>query len=139
MENQIFEFISNHLMLFAGWLIAGSLLLINIKKNALNSVSSQQLVNLVNKQQAVVIDIRAHKDFANGHITSAQNILPSELTQKGKDLEKWKNNPIVVVCNTGIQANNSCNTLKNLGFEQIFKLQGGMQSWMADNMPVTKN
>jgi len=139
MENQIFEFISNHIYLFGGWLIAGILLLLSLKKNALSAITSQQLVNFVNREEALVIDIRAHQDFAKGHITASQNITPSNLAKQTNELEKWKNKPIIVVCNTGVQANASCNQLKTLGFAQIYKLQGGIQSWKADNMPVIKS
>ncbi len=139
METQILDFITNHILLTAAWFLSGILLLVSIKKGAIASVSSQQMVNLVNRQDALVLDIRSSDEFSRGHITGAKNIQLSKLNNQLTVLEKWKNKPIIVVCNAGIQANGASATLKKQGFTQVYKLQGGMQSWLADSLPVTKS
>ncbi len=139
METQIIDFVTHHILLTAGWLISGALLLLSIKKAAVAAVSSQQLVNMVNRQHALILDIRSTDEFSKGHITAAKNIQLSQLNEHVNELEKWKNQPIIIVCNAGIQANSASTLLKKQGFEQVFKLRGGMQSWLGDSLPVTKN
>ncbi len=99
MENQIFEFLSNHPLLSSGWLAAGLLLLWNVKKGATAAVSSQQLVNLINREQALVLDIRNSGEFGKSHIAGSKNIQLTKLPKQLNTLENWKTKPIVVVCN----------------------------------------
>ncbi len=138
MENQLFDFIGNHVLLTSVWFAIGLLLLVSIKKGATAAVSSQQLVNLINRQEALVVDIRNHNEFSKSHIAGSKNIQLSKLAKQVTTLENWKSKPIIVVCNSGVQANGACSQLKKNGFEQVFKLKGGIQSWLADSLPLTK-
>jgi len=138
MENQIFEFVGNHIVLATAWFVIGTLLIISINKGAASSVSSQQLVNFINREEALVIDIRGSADFKNNHIAGSKNIQLTQLSDQMSKLEKWKNKPIVVVCNAGVQASGACSQLKKSGFEQVYKLKGGIQTWLADSLPLTK-
>ena len=139
MENQIIEFLGNHLMLTGIWITLGLLLLVSIKKGSASTVSSQQLVNLINREQALVLDIRSHNEFNKGHIADSKNIQMTKLSKQLGALEKWKTEPLVVVCNSGVQANAACSLLKKNNFTQVFKLQGGIQSWLGDSLPLTKS
>jgi len=138
MENQLFEFVGNHLLLTAVWFAIGILLLISINKGAAAAVSSQQLVNMINREEALVIDIRKSAEFKNNHIAGSRSIETTQLDSQMSKLEKWKNKPIVVVCNAGVQASAACTQLKKNGFEQVYKLKGGIQTWLADSLPLTK-
>jgi len=138
MENQIIEFVGNHLLLAIVWLVSGSLLLANILRGGAPGVGSQQLVNMVNRHNGVVVDIRSHAEFEKGHITAALNIPAGKLVERIAELENHKDAPIIVVCNAGVQAGAAAQQVKKAGFEQVFKLSGGMQSWRTDNLPVTK-
>ena len=139
MLNQVIEFITHHWIMVSLWLIAGSLLFASISKQGSPSISAQQLITLFNKDHALIIDIRTKAEFNKGHITDALNIPLEQLNKSLHELEKSKNNPIIVVCNAGIQASGASNILKKEGFERVFKLQGGMQSWLADHLPVVQN
>ncbi len=136
--NQIIEFATNHWLMMLLWLITGSLLLMSISKQVTPSVTTQQLINLFNRKNGLIIDIRAKTDFSKGHIAGAINFSLEDLNNPPKKLENSKNNPIIVVCNAGVQATGACTTLKKQGFEQVFKLQGGIQSWLADHLPLTQ-
>jgi len=137
--NQIIEFASNHWVMATIWVITGSLLLMSISQQSTPSVSSQQLINLFNRQQGVIVDIRSKADFTKAHIAGAVNIPLETLEKSITNLEKDKSKPIIVVCNAGIQASGACTSLKKQGFEQVFKLQGGIQSWLADHLPLTQD
>lgn len=139
MLNQIIEFAILHWIMVSSWLIVGSLLFMSISKQGAPSISTQQLITLFNKKNAIIIDIRPKAEFSKGHITDARNIPLDQLNKSIIELEKSKNNPIIVVCNAGIQASGACTLLKKRGFEQVFKLQGGMQSWLADHLPVLQS
>jgi rhodanese-related sulfurtransferase len=92
----------------------------------------------VNREDGVVLDIRTPAEFGKGHIVGAINLPMSQLEKAGKDLERYKERPIIVVCAQGVTATNACKTLKSQGFGKVFRLGSGMQGWQADNLPISK-
>jgi len=139
--NEYMLFAQNHLLLSSAWFMVAVFLgftQIRHMASAPKAVSSQTLTNLVNRDEGIIIDIRAQADFNKGHIYGARNIPLSKIKDNIKDLEKYKNTPIIMVCANGITVAAACNTLKKAGMEQVHKLAGGMSSWVSDNLPVVK-
>lgn len=102
------------------------------------SVTPSELVNMMNRSRAAIIDTRDKAQFEQGHILGATNILVSELDEKKKSLQKYKSRPIVVVCETGSSASKAGQWLLDQGFSDIHVLQGGMMAWRSENFPVSK-
>ncbi len=139
--NELIEFAQGHLLLSTAWLVVAVLLgfsQIKHMASAPKAVSPQTLTNLVNREKGVVIDIRAHADFNRGHIHGAINIPLSKVKDSIKDLEKYQNTPIIMVCANGISVAAACSTLSKAGMQKVYKLSGGMSSWVGDNLPVVK-
>jgi rhodanese-related sulfurtransferase len=137
MEN-LFEFVTNHPYLIAAWVMTLAVLLWNESRKSGKSVSPDEAVNLINKQDAVVVDIRSKKEWATGHITSAINLPIAELDTRISELNKYKAQPIIVVCNLGQTAGSASKKLTAAGFEQVIRLSGGMTEWKGQNLPVIK-
>lgn len=136
--NPILEFAQSHPILVVLWLTALVMLLASFGRAAAKSIAPQQLTDLVNREDAVVLDIRPQADFAKGHIVGAVSAPMAKLDSQLKDLERYKTRPVIVVCQSGMTATNAAKLLKKHGFEQLFLLNQGMQGWLADNLPVTK-
>lgn len=102
------------------------------------TVGAQELTTLVNREDGVVLDTRPAADFNKGHIVGAVNVPLSKLEAADKELERYKERPVIVVCAQGVTAVNACKLLKKKGFSKIFRLGTGMQGWVADNLPVSK-
>ncbi|MEE4243854.1 MAG: rhodanese-like domain-containing protein [Kangiellaceae bacterium] len=140
--DQFLEFISNHSLLSGAWIVVAMLLLIaqlQHIKSGIKALVPQEVTNLMNKHSALVVDIRPIADFNKGHIAGSKNIPQSKLKDSYQELEKYKTNPIIVVCNSGITAGPASSQLKKAGFEQVHKLAGGIQSWLGENLPVAKS
>ena len=139
--NEIMQFAQENLLLSSAWLTVAILLGVTqfrLMAVGAKSVSSQILTNLVNRERGVVVDIRPQADFNKGHIHGAINIPLSKVKDSTKELEKYKNTPIIMVCTNGISVSSACSTLQKAGMEQVYKLKGGMTSWVGDNLPVVK-
>jgi rhodanese-related sulfurtransferase len=139
--NEFIQFAQDHMALSSAWVVVAIILAITQFRqlaSAPKSVTTQMLTNMVNRENGVVIDIRPQTDFNKGHIHGAINIPLSKVKDSLTDLEKYKNTPIIMVCASGISVIGACNTLKKSGMEQVFKLKGGMNSWVGDNLPVVK-
>ncbi|MFW6092927.1 MAG: rhodanese-like domain-containing protein [Pseudomonadota bacterium] len=135
---QFFEFILNHPILVGAFVVLLVLFIRNETRRGGQSVSPQQLVDMVNREQAVVLDVRERKDFQAGHIVDAVNVPYSALESRLDEVKKYRDRPIVVVCGMGQQAGAAGTLLRKQGFEQVSRLTGGMAEWRNQNMPVVK-
>jgi len=107
--------------------------------SGIEQVAPAELTRLMNRENAIVIDVRSQEEFGEGHILNARNIPEPELQSRQKELEKHKSNPLVTCCTSGAVSPKSARTLKSLGYEKIFVLKGGIHAWTGANLPLTRN
>lgn len=112
--------------------------IINEGKQGGAAISPTNLVTLVNREGAVVVDVRDSKEFNSGHIAGAVNIPAAKIDAQIGDLEPYKANHVILVCKMGQHAGSVGRKLKAQGFESVRRLSGGMAEWSASNLPVVK-
>ncbi|MBA6413901.1 rhodanese-like domain-containing protein [Parahaliea sp. F7430] len=134
----ILEFIAQQWILVAALITVVFLLIYHESRKAGPSVSPQQAINIVNNQQGVFLDLREAADFKQGHIVGALHIPTAKIDSRMSELEKYKSRPIVLVCKMGQQAGAVGKKLKANGFEQVYKMTGGMMEWGSLQLPTTK-
>ena len=133
---QFLEFIGNHWILSGVWLVLILAVVFQLKASASKSVGPQQAVMLINRSDAVVVDVRDKKEFDSGHIVDAINIPLAKFDQRMAELTKHKEKPVVVVCKMGQQSSDACKKLTTAGFAQVSKLGGGITEWKAQSLPL---
>jgi rhodanese-related sulfurtransferase len=133
----LIEFISNHFILCALFVALLTLLIMHELRRGGQSLSTRELTALVNGGNALVLDVRAKKDFDGGHIVDSLNIPYEKLASRLAELEKHRGKTIIVVDSIGQHAGTASLELKKAGFE-VAKLSGGITSWRGDNLPVVK-
>jgi rhodanese-related sulfurtransferase len=137
---QLLEFAGNHIELVA----ALAVILALLTKNMLDDMGGkgvlrpQQATELINREDAVVVDLRPMADFAKGHILNAINIPMTSLKTQMSQLEKYKKRPVILSCNSGAQSAAACRMLRSSGFEQVYNLKGGLLAWQNSNLPVSR-
>lgn len=136
--SQLFEFIGNHPILVSLFAVLLALFIRNETQRGGRGVSPQELVNLVNRQGAVVLDVRDSKEFAAGHIVDAVNVPHGALEGRLAELEKYKTKPVAIVCNMGQHAGAAGTMLRKSGFAEVSRLSGGMSEWRNQNLPVVR-
>jgi rhodanese-related sulfurtransferase len=135
---QFLAFIGNHPFLVGAFVLLLALFIRNETRRGGQSVSPQQLVDMVNRENAVVLDIRERKEYQSGHIVDALNIPYSALDGRLDELKKYRGRPIVVICKMGQTAGAAGTLLRKQGFENVSRLTGGMAEWRNQNLPVVK-
>ncbi len=134
-------FMQHHSALVAIFVIVLILLfvleLIKFKRGA-SRLTPGQATQLINHSNAVVVDVRNHEAFLSGHIVNAISLPLSELNNKIKKIEKFKAQPIIVICGTGIEAAKAANLLAQQGFSQAQVLSGGIRGWRDAELPLVK-
>jgi rhodanese-related sulfurtransferase len=133
-------FIQQHGMLSLAFAIVLFLLMIVefIRlKQATNHISVAQVTSLINHHNAVVVDIRNTESFAKGHIVDAISLPLQDLGDKYKKLDKFKSQPIVLVCAAGVDSARAATSLTKNGFNVLI-LKGGIKAWLTADMPIVK-
>jgi rhodanese-related sulfurtransferase len=138
---EVFSFLQHHLALLTAFIAILILLAIfeyiKSKKSAacLSPVVATQMIN---HQNAVVLDIRNREAYAAGHIVNAISIPITELETHYKKLEPSKKQPIIVLCGTGQESPRAAELLTKNGFN-TFILAGGIRGWKEAEMPLIKD
>ena len=136
------EFVSSNIWLVAAAVISGGYVVwpwISRGASGLREVGPMEAVQLMNRKDAVVVDVREQGEFSGGHISGAKHFPLASLEKRGGDLKKYSKKPIVVVCASGARSRAACSTLKKLGFEDVSLLTGGMGAWQQASLPVEKS
>lgn len=137
--DQYIEFISNHYLLALALAAVTFLLIQDFIESTFNkfaSISPMIAVTKMNSDDTKIIDVREPDEFIKGHIENAKNVPLGKLDDELASLEQFKTNTIIVVCQSGTRSVPACKTLSKNGFENIFNISGGMQSWEDNKMPV---
>lgn len=138
MFDQILEFSANHTLLVTALLISASLLIHNLLSGSKGNITPVVATELINHEDAVVVDVRPAADFSQGHIINSINIPATTLSGQINQLNKYKDRPIIVSCRSGAQSSAACKQLIKEGFENVHNLKGGILNWQSENLPVTK-
>lgn len=102
------------------------------------AVNPAQLTELINREDALVLDLRGQPDFEKGHIIGSRHLLPSQIEPEGKLLAKAKETPVVLVCAAGITASAAAEKLVKAGFKRVSVLDGGITGWQSAGLPLAK-
>ena len=135
---QLFEFIGNNYILAGIFAVLMGLFVRNELQRGGRAVTVQQLVDLINREGAVVLDVRDKNEFGEGHIVDALNIPHAAVASRIGELERHKVKPVVVACKMGQHAGAVGTVLRKAGFENVARLRGGITEWRSQNLPVVK-
>lgn len=142
---QFFVFLQKspmNMVLLATVLVSGGMLLwplIARLSRPGQDVGPIEAVQLINRRDAVVLDVRNAADYKSGHITNARHMPEGEIDSRMKELEKVKARPIIISCARGARSMSVANRLRKLGFAEVFSLRGGIAAWQQANMPLEKS
>lgn len=134
------EFLAKN-ALWAGLALGSAFMLLwpALKRGAGASVSANDAVLLINRSGAIVLDVRDGVAFAAGHIADAKHIPMAQLPDRLKELAKFKDKPVLVCCDSGIQSGKAAVVLAKHEFTQVRQLQGGIKGWQEAKLPLVKD
>ena len=135
---RVFEFAVNHYILvslFVAFLLA---ILVLESRRGGKKISAQGAVNLINRDEAVVVDIRDRKDFNEGRITGSINIPLNSFKSRASELKKFKDKQIIVADKMGQHSAMAVKQLNAEGYANVVRLNGGVADWKGSNLPLVK-
>jgi rhodanese-related sulfurtransferase len=133
------EFINQNILLISLVVVSGGALawqmLGGAKGNQLSPVLATQLIN---REDAQIIDVRDAAEFAAGHLPNAKNIPLDKLAERVAEIEDFKEKAIIVCCAAGMRSMKGCGELEKLGFSKVHSLAGGVDAWVGAGYPIKK-
>jgi len=136
------EFITNNALLIGLAVGSGLMLIWPMLRGGAGGAANlapAEAVILINRNNVLVLDVREDAEFASGHITDAKHIPLAKLAERIKELEKFKDKPILVNCQAGVRSLKACDILRKHEFTKLHNLQGGLNAWIAAKLPVVKD
>jgi rhodanese-related sulfurtransferase len=109
-----------------------------ITQRGIKEIDTRVAIQLINHQDALVLDVRDDSEYAAGHLPNSKHIPSEKIKERWVELQKFKEKPIVVIYRGGIRSNQASLTLKKSGFAQVFNLMGGIDTWKRANLPIVK-
>lgn len=140
--SQYLEFVTNHWDLFLALAIILAMLVSNTLGSRLRGYTQLEpsdAVRLYNHEDAVMLDVREDKEYADGHILDSRHIPLGQLRDKLDELANLREKSIIVACRSGHRSATACAKLRKEGFEKVFNLKGGVMAWQNAGLPLQKN
>ena len=127
-------------LLFAVALVSGAMLIWPYLRRTTGGpwVTPGQATHLINREDALVIDVREPNEYAAGHVLGAKNLPLARLVAGASEQLKRKERPIIVYCDGGERAAKAAAVLKRQGFTRVANLSGGLNGWQQAGLPVEK-
>ena len=135
------DFLGNHLYLTLGFI--GVLIALIVSEaqrftRGYKALTPAGLTQLVNRENALLIDVSSLQDFEKGHIPGAKHVAMSQLDPESKDLAKVKELPVAIYCRNGQVSGQAAQRLLKAGFTKVYWLDGGLAAWSEAHLPLAK-
>jgi rhodanese-related sulfurtransferase len=132
----LLDFIADNVILFITFIIL-ILLIAHLEINSLfgsiKKLTPDGLIQLLNGSKVLLIDLRSPEEFKGGHIINAKNMSLDDIESLKINTEQ----SIVTYGAKDSEAIKAAKTLIELGLEQAYYLEGGISSWVENNMPLS--
>lgn len=135
------EFISNHFILVSIFLLVLFLIISQEFQHftrKYKTIQPAELTRLVNRENALLIDVSSQAEFESGHIAGSKHVAMAQFDPENKELAKVRELPVIVVCRSGQRAAEACDRLTKAGFGKVYWLDGGISGWASADLPLMK-
>jgi len=134
-------FVQENWLLILVFVLSGAMLawqFVAPRFSAVKSVNTVQATQLINRQNALLLDVREPKEFEGGRLPAALHIPLSQLAGRAAELAKYATRPVIAYCESGRRSRTAGGTLSKAGFKEVYSLEGGLAAWKKDGLPVEK-
>jgi rhodanese-related sulfurtransferase len=105
----------------------------------INIIDAKNLKSLLDKGDAILIDVREPMEYKEARIAGAINIPLSQLLVKINEIPLLKEKKVILHCKAGVRSMSGCLALEKDGFDgKLWNLEGGIQAWADAGFVVEK-
>ena len=101
-----------------------------------NDIELDEFEKKIASEKYLLVDVRTAEEFAEGHIEGALNIdyfsatFSDDISKVGFEI------PVLLYCRSGNRSGKAMKIMKELGFKEVYNLEGGIKGWISSNNPV---
>jgi len=135
------QFVQNNILMVLIAVSSGLMLVwsfFGVRLRGLKEADCAAALQLINHKNAFILDVREENEFKAGHILNAKLIPLTKLRDRLGELERYRDQPILVVCRSGQRSAAACTLLGKNGFGQAYNLQGGVLAWQKIGLPLER-
>jgi rhodanese-related sulfurtransferase len=135
------QFLESNWPLILIMIASGAMLvwpLVQGRLSAVREVGALEATALINRRNAVILDVRETKEYEGGRIPNAVHLPQSQLQSRGHELKKLTGRPVIAYCGRGQRSRTAAGILTKVGFAEVYSLRGGLQAWSEAGLPVEK-
>ena len=134
------DFVKNNLLLFAVALASGAMLLWPLVRRGMGgpSISTAQATQLINREDAIVVDVRDPGEYGAGHALGAKNLPLARIESGAGDVAKKKDATLILYCDSGDRSGKAAAALRKQGYTKVLNLSGGFGAWKQAGLPVER-
>lgn len=101
------------------------------------TISVVEFQKLMNDDKNIqLIDVRTANEFNEGHLQNAQNIDFNSKDFKEQIEKLDKSKKTLIYCLSGGRSGNALNLMNEIGFKEVYNMQGGILQWNANKLPL---
>lgn len=141
MSPDLMQFVQTNVWLIMIAVVSGGMLVWPLIRRATGGgkeVGTLEATQLINRRDALVLDVREPGEYAAGHLPGAKHVPLGQLASRLKEFEKFKERPVVVTCATGNRSGAAISILRKGGFNEAVNLKGGIAAWEQASLPLEK-
>lgn len=139
---KLVEFVGNHPYLFMALAVTVGFIAYTEYTRIVSGVkalSPYQATQMLNQGETLFVDVRDDAEFKKGHVLDATHIPVTALDERLHELEKYKDQDVIIYCESGMRAQKAGAKLKKSGFSKLHTIAGGLGAWEKASLPlVTK-
>ena len=131
------DFLFENIFLVGLIIISGVLLFFPKVLSRDNKVlGSKEVTLLINREPAMLVDVRSEADFRAGHITNAINIPLDQIEVQINKITSNSKKNIIIYCQKGVRSAQAFRLLNKLGLPKLYTIEGGLDAWLKNNLPI---
>lgn len=136
--NTFFLFISQNFIAVMLLMLSIMALIIYESRKGGAKLSPSEATRKINKEQALLIDLRPSQEFSSGHIVGSINVKEDKIGQYLITNKHSKEKPVILICRTGMNSKKLSLMLIKEGYLDVNVIGGGMMTWEGNGMPLSK-
>jgi rhodanese-related sulfurtransferase len=137
----LLTFLENNWLLVLVLVVSGTMLIwpaIQFRLGPVREVGAIQATQLINRQNALMLDVRETQEYEGGRVANAMHLPLSQFDGRGAELKKFTSRPVIAYCDRGSRSRSAAGKLAKLGFAEVYILRGGLRAWSEAGLPVEK-
>ena len=101
----------------------------------IKEITVEEARRMLEKPGTVVIDVREGEEWRQGHLPQALGIPRGFLELRIEEKIADRKTPLIMQCASGTRSLLAARTLREMGYENVYNLQGGFNAWKQAGLP----